>query len=163
MKTLLSSTGKAVRVIVKDGEAPLPAVQAAAHLLADRAWAVLERRPGGLAVTLTPKDESGADGLAAPGLAALGALFERLAADQSLRQRLRAGGRELLEYVVSHALVPAAPQPTSEPEAAPLTPEQQSEIDGLILAAETEITELKKKGADDPLGIRRTWEEKNGR
>lgn len=158
MKTIVSEQGRALRVLVQDDEAPLPAVQGAAHLLADRAWAVLERRPGGLAVTLTPKEGPGAGDLDA-----LGALFERLVADQSLRRRLAEGGRGLLEYVVSHALVPAAPQPSSEPPAAPLTAEQQSEIDSLILAAEAEITELKKRGADDPLGIRRTWEEKNGR
>lgn len=158
MKTTVSEKGKALRVRLKDAEAPLPAVQAAAHLLADRAYAVIERSPGGLAVTLTPKEEAGADALRA-----LGALFERLVADQALRRRLTAGGREILEYVVSHALVPAAPQPTSEPPAQPLTPEQQAEIDALILAAEAEITELKKQGSDDPLGIRRTWEEKNGR
>lgn len=158
MKTIVSEKGKALRVHLADDEAPLAAVQAAAHLLADRAYAVVERRAGGLSVTLTPKEEAGAEALRA-----LGELFKTLVADQDLRRRLTAGGRELLEYIVSHALIPAAPQPTSEPPAQPLTPEQQAEIDSLILAAEAEITELKKQGSDDPLGIRRTWEEKNGR
>lgn len=158
MKTLTSRDGRTLRALLTDAEAPLDAVQGAAHLLADRAWAVLERRRGGLAVTLTPKDAP-----AAGELAALGTLFARLVADQALRRRLAAGGRELLDYVVSHALVPAAPQPAAEPAPEPLTAEQQAEIDSLILAAEEEIAELKKQGADDPLGIRRTWEEKNGR
>lgn len=158
MKAKVSAGAKAVRIFLGPKEAPLAVVQGAAHLLADRAWAVIERRRGGLAVTLSPKDECGA-----AELAALGALFNQLVSNQALRQRLADGNREILEYIVSHALVPAAPQPDSEHPAAPLTPQQQTEIDRLILEADTEISELKKRGAEDPLGIRKTWEETNER
>ena len=97
----------------------LEAAQGAAHILSDRAWARLERRAGGFVVTLTLKEPAG------PGaLKALGGLFERLSADQALRGRLRAASRDLLEYAVSRALVPAAPRSGPAEPAPVLTPEQ---------------------------------------
>lgn len=148
-----------VVVAIEKDRWPLDAVQMAAHVLADRAYAQVSEEEGELFVTLHPKET--ADRRALEGL---GALFDREVQNQALRLRLAAGNRATMEYVVSRALVPASkaagpegPEPEAE-----LTDDQKSEIDRLIAEAESEIAELKKDDAGaDPLGITKTWEERN--
>lgn len=137
---------------------PLEAARRAAHVLADRAYAHLDQDEDGVVVSLHAKEK-----LDAKGLEGLAALFDREVQNQSLRIKLESANRETMGYIVSRALVPAirSASADAEPETE-LSEDQKSEIDRLIAEAEAEISELKKdESGVDPLGITKTWEERN--
>ena len=123
-------------------------VLAAAHALARRlrVWLKPDGRGGTLAL-VSPAD--GADAL------------RDEAAAQELRRRIAVETRPLREYIVTQALLAAggerqAPAGTAP---APLSPEEEAEVDRLIAEAEKEIAEkvsrFEAAGEPEP-----TWEER---
>ena len=156
MKISFSEDGREAEMRVAKTEAALDAVRMAAYVLSDRAYALVDEDEESYIVRLRGKttDVEGAG---------LAALFEREAENQKLRLSLSAANRETMEYIVSRALAPSGRSARPSGEAA-LSDEQQGEIDRLIAEAEAEIAALRENTpGSDPLGITKTWEEKNAK
>jgi len=138
----------------------LKAIHYAAYTLTDRAYVFLSpAEDGKIKISIKPK-RKGTDA------AAVKDAFRTELADEQLREKITAENRSLREYLISSAFTNQLPvdEPAEEKDSAPaLTPEQELELDSLIAEVEKELkTEMESAdGNKDPLGITKTWEEKN--
>ncbi|NLI09604.1 MAG: hypothetical protein GX447_02460 [Elusimicrobia bacterium] len=76
--------------------------------------------------------------------------------DEKFRSELFDANRELREYLIKSALVYKPADTVKEPDG--LTEEEEKELDKIIAEVEAEL----KKEKEDPLEIKKTWEEKYG-
>ncbi len=85
--------------------------------------------------------------------------FSKELAEENFRSSLFDSNRELREYLITSALkYTEKPQSTAVQEG--LTPEEEKELDKIIAEVEAELKGEKDK--EDPLEIKKTWEEKYG-
>jgi hypothetical protein len=148
-------------VTVASKECSAEDVRFAAYLYMDRADPLIEPVKGGLCVRLRYREP-----VAAARLRKEGESFVEELRQQRFQGELLERNASLHEYVVRQALSgteQAAPSGGgAEPE---LSEDEEKELDRLIAEVE-ELVEKEAKGkskrAEDPLGIRATWEEAHG-
>lgn len=128
-------------------------IRYAAYAVSGSAYAFLEPgRKGEIIVTLEPRGDQ-----SAKARAALEKRFRSELKDEKLRSGLADSNRELRDFIILKALTPPSAPPPGDDSG--LTPAQEKELDELIAQVEREIkTETPIK---DPLGLSKTWEEKN--
>ncbi|MFA5139514.1 MAG: hypothetical protein WC728_09810 [Elusimicrobiota bacterium] len=148
-------------VTVASKECPAEDVRFAAYLYMDRADPLIEPTTGGLRVRLRYRAPVAAGRLREEGKA-----FVEELRQQRFQGELLARNGSLHEYVVRQALSGAGQAEPAEEGAEPeLSAEEEKELDRLIAEVE-ELVEKEAKGkpkqAEDPLGIRATWEEAHG-
>lgn len=135
----------------------------AAYLMMDKAFVSLTGdRAGKVGVVLRAKDPK------ALKPKALAAEFLSDLESQQVRWAISRNNQPIREHIAEQAVLiangsippPAAPS-APEPAAEQLTDEQRSEIEKLISEVEAEIKTMNdKKVAQDPKGIKASWEEK---
>ncbi|NNN05684.1 MAG: His-Xaa-Ser system protein HxsD [Elusimicrobia bacterium] len=152
---------------------PLEAVQAAAYAFTDRAYARVETAgEGRLRVVLAFKPAT-----SAAARAALAGELRNELLHQALRHKVSQANQKIREFIVTKALVSALPasakvasaeepckECTTGPDGAPGSAAAHAPLDAEL---EGEIDRLLKEidsgsGADDPLGVTSSWEEKFG-
>jgi len=141
---------------------PLEIVQGAAYILTDRAVAYVEEEEDEWVLTLESKEGSPDEA----SLETLAGDFVNEVLNQTIRQRLLASNRSIMELVLSRAFVSARRDdgdPDQPPEAsdASLSDEQRAEMEKLIAEAEAEVEKLKSGESD--AAVLDSWEKKHGK
>lgn len=129
----------------------LPVIRYAAYLFTKDFYVELKIEKGFCKAVFEPKSKVNKTDIKK-------AFFKELE-EEKFRSSLFDSNRKLREYLITSALkYTEKPQPPAPTEG--LTPEEEKELDKIIAEVEAELKGEKEK--EDPLEIKKTWEEKYG-
>lgn len=130
----------------------LPVIRYSAYLFTRDFYVQLKAAKGFCFASFEPKNAS-------VSLSSLKKDFFNELEDEKFRSALFDSNRKLREYLVMSALN-YRPQESAPAVQEGLTPEEEKELDRIIAEVESELKD--EKDREDPLEIKKTWEEKYG-